>query len=474
MKHLRKILQEDGGGGGGGGAGGGGGGAGGGGGSCGGGATGGGGAAMGSTSAGGVAGYRAPLFSKQPKKKRTIMIKRVVPETEQKPQGDTNVPLIRNLTEIDIPGVMPPQTASHALFQQFVSDVFDLLKRRIPAAVRRDPVRPEMGVKREVLNFQRNWRPKLEGQWIDNFEIVMERMFDSEAVLSRLKSLEKRADKTAHIKDTKVFGVHDDQGNTVLITVPEHQSDSFEAALQRLLVPGKFDKQDIERPEIEEVIFNLKDHFNILDVVWPKVKEDEEDLTDVGAIGDTMPGSEEGGDLDAQLGADLEGADMGAAPPAPETDVSNVLQQVINVMMADAEARKADADARKQEAKTKEVEALAKQAQGLVKKEEEMLDMETQMKDEKERDREIKRLAQLAKWKKDMDSGEEPSFGLGSGMKVPPSITATKKVEVESEEKTTTVATPVVVPKLAAATRSLVVGKLTAGRVADYILSRVK
>jgi hypothetical protein len=231
--------------------------------------------------------------------------------------------------------------------------------------------------------------------------------FDTSEVISKLKSLETK-EKTDN-RDTTVFGLEDDNGGTVRVTVKNEQAAEFEKALQNYMSDID-DDEDV--PEIAEMLFKLKDHFDIVDVEWPDISEDEEQEQGVeggapGAEGgmDGAPGAE-GGDL---LGGGEGGEDLlagaGAEPPASGADtgqVTDLLTQVIDMMKADAEARKA-------EAKAREVEAATKQVSAKVKQEEQMLDMEAYNKSKKEEDKETKRLASLARWKHEMGSGDSSS-----------------------------------------------------------------
>lgn len=251
--------------------------------------------------------------------------------------------------------------------------------------------------------------------------------FDQTEVISKLKSLETKEKSDA--RDVVSFGVEDDEGQIVRVSVRSEQAEEFEKALQSVM--AELEEDEDSKAEIAEVLFKLKDHFDIVDVVWPEIQEDEEEGEqqfgdEQGAPGeDALSGLEdpaagaegELGDAGGDVGdlGDL-GDDMGGAG---EEDVQGLLGSVIDMMKADAEARKADAEARKAEAKQREQEMGSKNALARIKQEEQMIDMEDQQKRSKEEDKEVKRLAQLARWKSKMSDGGNSDATADTDMGLP-------------------------------------------------------
>lgn len=254
-----------------------------------------------------------------------------------------------------------------------------------------------------------------------------EDQFDQADIISKLKGLEDK--EKADIRDTVSFGIEDDDDQIVRVTVKAEQADEFEKALQAVM--ADFEEDESNKTEIAEVLYKLKDQFDIIDVIWPEIAEDEEEGEqqfgaeqgapgaegEMGAEGgEGMPGGEgELGDLGGDGG--MEGLDAGS-DAGGESEVQGLLGQVIDMMKADAAARKADAEARMADAKAREQEIGAKSAMAKIKQEEQFLDMEDYEKKQKEQDKEAKRLAQLAKWKRDMggdaDADEPSDMGLPS------------------------------------------------------------
>lgn len=212
-----------------------------------------------------------------------------------------------------------------------------------------------------------------------------ESAIDTSDTIARLKSLENRELKDK--RDVVVFGLEDDNGGIVRVSIKPEQAEEFEQALQQFI--NSKESED-EVPEIAELLFNMRDHFDIIDVSWPEVQEDEEQ------VGDIQGTDQQGTD---ELGA---GEDAGELPPPAEdtTQVKDLLTQVIDMMKADAGARYAEAKAREAEAKTKEADAIVAQTMARVRQEEQYLDMETEQKAKKDEEKEAKRLANLAKWKR--------------------------------------------------------------------------
>lgn len=225
--------------------------------------------------------------------------------------------------------------------------------------------------------------------------------FDDTQVLAKLKGLEKKNE--ADKMDVTTFGLTDDAGGIVRVSVKQEQANDFERALQSLMA---HEDDDSGAPmEIAEILFKLKDHFDIVDVDWPEVQEDEEQLQGLEQGEGELPPDEE-----------LPAEDLAPPADAGAGDVQSLLQQVIDMMRADAEARKAEALAREAEAKNRQAATVLDQTMARVRQEEEYLDMEAHERAKKEEQKEVKRLARLAKWKHETSqqsaepSLSEPSF----------------------------------------------------------------
>lgn len=238
--------------------------------------------------------------------------------------------------------------------------------------------------------------------------------FDAADVISKLESAEKKAKLD---KDTVTFGLENQDGGIVRVYVRKDQSEEFEQALSQMLA-GSDQNKDNENDsmEIAEVLFKLKDRYDIVDVDWgDSIEEDEEQEQTVGGEQgqEGQPGQEgqEGGenaidqaagDEQGQEGQEGQpGAEQGAEAGGGEDQAKSALDAVIDMMKADAKAKQAEADARAAEARAKEAEWTAKATASKVKQEEEVLDMETHEKEIQKQEKEAKRLAKLAKYRHD-------------------------------------------------------------------------
>lgn len=238
--------------------------------------------------------------------------------------------------------------------------------------------------------------------------------FDPQDVDSKMDSAEKRSQMT---KNVSVFGIEDELGKVIKVYVNKDQADAFEKELAAMM----YKSEDAEEPlDVAEVIYELGKKFDIVDADWGDSVVGDEEQEEVppagaanaqggaggaptanadgtpaepGAEGEAEPGAEGGEDMAAT--DELGGADTGEATAA------SALQQVIDMMKADAEAKKAEANARKAEADARTAEAGARASHHKVRQEEEVLDMEAHNDSKDEEKKETKRLAQLARYRHD-------------------------------------------------------------------------
>lgn len=230
--------------------------------------------------------------------------------------------------------------------------------------------------------------------------------FDAADVVSRIDAAAKKAEKN---EDTVPFGLEDEDGNIVKVYVRSDQADDFEKRLSALL-SGEDSNEDDENSamEIAEVLFDLKDEFDIVDVEWPQIEGDKEEEQEVvtdeepPAGEDTMQEpeqGEEGGEVGDMTDLEGEGGEqLGEPSMSDEETAKSALDKVIDMMKADAEAKKAEAEAREAEARAKEAEYAAQAAAAKIRREEQILDMETAEKEKAEQEKEAKQLAKLAKY----------------------------------------------------------------------------
>ena len=219
--------------------------------------------------------------------------------------------------------------------------------------------------------------------------------FDSASVLSKIDSAEK---KSRSNEDTVAFRLEDDNGEVVKVYVSQDQAADFEQALGVALSDDGKEGVENSSVEIAEILFKLKDRFEIIDVEWNEFSGDEEE--------EQIVGDDEASDDEASDG------EMSDDPT--EEAATSALQSVIDVMKADADAKQAEAKAKEAEANAKEAEYAAKSSAEKVQQEEQILDMEAHNKAESTKKKEATQLAKLAKFKHDTATDAETKLSTES------------------------------------------------------------
>lgn len=224
-------------------------------------------------------------------------------------------------------------------------------------------------------------------------EVIQSDDFDQSGVFAKLKAAEKK--ESVDRRNTTTFGLEDENGKLVRVTVPNDQADKFEQVLQTVVSQQD---EDMDNAEIAELLFNLRDQFTFVDVEWPDIEEDEEETPQQPDAGEMDLSTDTGdGDMDFTLDQPV------AKDTSTEVDeVKGLLTKVIDMMKSDADARRQEAIAREKEAEVRAADSAVNQALAKVKQEEQILDMEVWNKAQKEESKEAKRLAQLARWKHEM------------------------------------------------------------------------
>lgn len=276
-------------------------------------------------------------------------------------------------------------------------------------------------------------------------EAAEDRSFDPADVISKLKTAAKAASK--HGDDTTAFALEDENGNLVKIWVAEDQADSFQDALEAALARSDEDEDDEnDKLEIAEVLWKLRNDFDIIDVEWGNIPEDQEEATTAPAAG-AEAGAAPGGGAEGAAPAEGEGApaegegegegEMSAEEPIEgegeggEEDAQSALQQVIDMMKSDAAAKKAEAEAEIARAQAEQAKYAAQAAEQKVKQEEDVLDMEAYYDAEKEQKQEAERLAKLAKYRHEL--AKDKGVGLGAGKEPEVEIEPGAEADIEVE-----------------------------------------
>lgn len=224
-------------------------------------------------------------------------------------------------------------------------------------------------------------------------------------VFDKISSANKKATDSG-VSDSKCYGLQDSSGNIVKVYVSPDQAEEFEHELARRL--GTL--TDGDNAEIAEVLFDMHNKFNIINVEWPTIQQDEEQLPPE-QDGQPSPEGMDAEGMDAEVPEELspeEGDISGDLSGAAETDpvAATALQSVIQAMAADAEARRQESLAKAAEARAREAEAAARIADGKLKAEEEIADMEAFYGDQQVEKQEAKKLAKLARYRHQLKQRE--------------------------------------------------------------------
>lgn len=270
--------------------------------------------------------------------------------------------------------------------------------------------------------------------------------FDLNDVVSRLKGIETKA---YDYSDTVTYGVEDEKGNLMKITVKAEQSSDFENEMgQQLAQVEKFKKTGYEGMDtsLGELVYNLRSKFEIIDLEFPTIPTDviynvkqaqtsnqlkpnsssmddfdQFDSTSNGesdGMGDGMDQMDDGfGDdsmnddsLDPSLGDsegdpnDIIGDDESVedfAEPNSDSSPETLLQNVLAMLTAQANASIAQANAEAEKARALQAEYTAKATAAGVSQQEELMRMELAQEEQKRKAKEAKRLADLARFRVD-------------------------------------------------------------------------
>lgn len=221
--------------------------------------------------------------------------------------------------------------------------------------------------------------------------------FDSSHVSSILSKLSAASVNEPGV-ETKDFGFSDSDGNIIKVSVNATQADEFKATLSKLLADYTENDQSIE---VAEILFNLRNKFDIVDVQWPKVVEDEEPVQ----TGNDVPDNQNADNPEVDDVAVDEPAPAPAAQPGG--DVSGAMDAMLSALIADAEARRQEAVARAAEARAQEADAAARMSAQKMSAEEEVADMEAFYNSQNEEQKEAKKLAKLAKYRHQMRQAQQ-------------------------------------------------------------------
>lgn len=312
--------------------------------------------------------------------------------------------------------------------------------------------------RRRLQDFLRSFNKKVTNRFkykpVTPFPITVNEAFDIQDVLSRLRGLEDRPNAR---QEGVTYGVEDNEGNVMKVTVRKDQAGEFETTLGHELadieafsITGQSGK-DIS---MAELLFNLKDRFDIIDVQFPKIPTDvvynaddasfnvpdsqlsndevpDDDFDDMDAgMGpddmmnlddmDEIEGEEGEAGLDGDMGGDGElegelddidadGVEDFTEPAEPE---GSILDKVLDMLKSQADAERAKAEAAAEESRAKQAEYSARASEATIAQEEELARMEADMEQQKDKEKQARKLADIAKYRVSKASGLRESDDL--------------------------------------------------------------
>lgn len=316
--------------------------------------------------------------------------------------------------------------------------------------------------KAKQLKQAQTQRPKFKNfvsRLLNRNDAVTEAAMDIAGITSQLKGLENK--NKADDRNTVTYGVEDDEGNLMKVTVKTEDSKSFENRLAMEL--GEIQNNKIygyqsSGVSLAEVLYNMKDEFNIVDVEFPEIPSDivynadkaslGEQTPDPNAIGDDQMGADPndpnaavGGDagMPPQDGQDMSGdagmpatdgqddfgagdgtdetnpddADMGEdfTDDGGESDFKSMFKDLLGLLTAQAQKEKAIADAEAEKARALQAEFTAKAANHEVSRQEELVRMQAEMEAQKKKEKQAKQYADIAKYRVGQNRGADaPAF----------------------------------------------------------------
>lgn len=276
--------------------------------------------------------------------------------------------------------------------------------------------------------------------------------FNLDSVFAQLKGFENA--NSVEPSEVTTYGVEDDKGNLMKVTVLNTQAEDFEAYISAYLSTLKdFDNQGIDLEEISlaELLYKLKDLFDIRDVEFPNIPDDivynadeasdnvvepslETDLDpsldmpedDMGMEGEGELGGEDELDLDvdADLDLDAEEGDLDMEDEFADDEsvedfeempeeggIQSLLTSLIDMLAKTAEKEKAQAEAEAEKARAEQAEWSAKAVDATLANKEELIAMQAQKDEQKRREKEAKKQADLATYRYKQSKGmvDEPN-----------------------------------------------------------------
>ncbi len=215
---------------------------------------------------------------------------------------------------------------------------------------------------------------------------------------------------------TSVFGLQDADGNVIKVTVKREEANDFEQRLNSILADG-------EQKEISEIIYMLKDDFDIVNVDWAEpITEDDPTPTKDDQLDDEVGGEEDslGDDLDLpddgeELGDDEEEDAPAVDSTSMQQSTVELLQQVVDMLKKETEVRSSEAEllSAQNRAATQEVENTAEEKE--LERQIELANVEEFEDKEREENKREKLVQRIARYRASLGQpGREPPTQLSA------------------------------------------------------------
>jgi hypothetical protein len=241
--------------------------------------------------------------------------------------------------------------------------------------------------------------------------------FNLDSVLAQLSSYENK--NNVEESEVTTYGVEDNKGNLMKVTVLDTEAEDFESYISAYLSEIKdFENEGVDLKDISlaELLYKLKDLFDIRDVEFPNIPDDtvynadeaseSVENSDISPEGDDIMGDDMEGDMGME--GDMEGeegfgddesvedfADMGDDEGSPES----ILASIIDMLKGQAEAETAKANAEAEKYRADQAEYTAKASENTLAQKEELVAMDAEKKNQKETEKEAKRQADVATYR---------------------------------------------------------------------------
>lgn len=305
-----------------------------------------------------------------------------------------------------------------------------------------------MSLKDYMLKFQKGVKNRYRFQNISMEGSIgsMEKLTESSGypdqlrdVTSRLKDLQNTGEYSD--QDIISYGVRDDTGTMMIVTVPLQQSEEFEQRVAQSLADVlNFKKTGKgEDKSLAELLYELKDEFTIITAEFPKLPKDavynadeiteaepgldDQESDDMGddTDGDTGDlGDDLGGDDSDDLGDDLSSEDDNMADDfdAGGESKEDLLVSVLGMLKSQNEKETAQADAEKAKAEARTAELALQSSKDTVAKEEEMIAASAEMDAQKDMEKRAKEAKEIAtfNYKKKMRQKNEGFSDIFTGI----------------------------------------------------------